>query len=95
MYLSLGHDSESRLLMFKAIVHSPAALVRLTRKRSRLRWYVRVISVLAWPSWLLHGAFIGGRRGGEAGAQRVPGEFLLSFGFGEIGREYRPRARYA
>lgn len=32
------------------LAYSPDALVRLTLNRSRRRWYLRVISALAWPS---------------------------------------------
>jgi len=40
----------SRTGQERGLFYSPDALVRLTRKRSRRRWYLRVISAEAWPS---------------------------------------------
>jgi len=54
------------------------------RKRSRRRWYLRVISALACPSCFWPYRSSTSAEGGETGAQQVTGEFEGAFYFAQI-----------
>ncbi len=58
--------------------------MRLTRKRSRRRWYLRVISARGMAELLLHIALVDLGRGGEAGAQRMAGKQLSALALRQI-----------